>query len=433
MKKIIFFVSILVFSLGISVFCFAAEKPSGTTVSSSDNTFSLNTIVNYSGRNGERLSTSITVNNMSDRYVPVVYFRYSPSNNDTYGLTVLVAIYDKQEKKSYVPQHSTSDSNFVNNNFYKTGQLVVKAYKGREVGAQGITFYIYRPDYLSGLNYQSNNGLLPYIIVNTTNSSTFPLFTPDEVNDKGQWFIEGNNYPYNKNNVWSDTIYYPIGNAWWRLTKPNPDPSDPDYNIYDISLQLVDNGNVKYKDLSKYYIEIWTSTEDKPDLLFQREYKLSETNYVTGVNYEGYDISDYYNMIFPYAIDFPNSTTNVYLRFRYVDNDVNLVSNYLYWTQKPRSEGMAQGTSWNIVKDNIPSSQKPSEVVPDTIKPGSLSGDYEFGDFNALDFVKGGGGLKSLTTGVSTVFSFLPPWLWQMMWYVLGALAVIALLKVVIS
>ena len=430
MKKILLLVSIFVFCLSISVVCFASEKPSETSVSPSENTFSLSTIVNYNGRNGEQLSTNITVNNMSNRYVPVVYFRYCPDNENYYGLSVFVSIYDKQDKKAYVPQRSLSDSSFIDDNFYKTGQLVVNT-DGQQVGVNGTTFFIYRSDYLDGLKYQSNNSALPYIIVNTSNFSTYPLFTPDEVNDKGQWFIEGNNYPYNKNNVWSDTIYYPSASAMWS-DNHNPSPEHEDFNIYSIDFQLEDNGSVKYKDLSKYYVELWTSTENKPDLVYQRDYKISDIKFIQGVNYNGYQIKDFYNKILPYTVDFQNITTNVYIRLRYVDNDVNLVSTFAYWVQEPHLVNPIGGTSY-ISKDNLPISQKPSEVVPGSFKPGSLNGTYDFGDFNAFDFVKGGGGLKSLTSGVSTVFSFLPPWLWQMMWYVLGALAVIALLKVVIS
>ena len=117
---------------------------------------------------------------------------------------------------------------------------------------------------------------------------------------------------------------------------------------------------------------------------------------------------------------------------RYVDYDVNLVSTFGYWTQKPHLEEAVVKETY-ISKDNLPVSKKPSEIIPDSYSSDSLKGNYNFGDFSALDFVKGGGGLSSLTRGVSTVFSFLPSWIWQMMWYVLGALAVIALLKVIIS
>ena len=430
MKKFILLISILVFSFVISIVCFAAEnEPTEPT----ESTYSVETFQYfYARRSYDRQDVRIIIKNMPERYVFISSYRYIiDTSDDRYYLEFHPFIYDKIEKKVYYAYGSNDDADFVQS-FFDSGQITIVNNDGIYVSAGGTLYPIERSDYLKGIDYQSDNYALPYFMSTVYGFDSFP-FDLDLVEDKGQWFIEGNNYPYNKNNVWTDTIYYPSGSAWWRVKTPGSSSSDEGFNIYDISIRLHDNGNVKFKDLSKYSIEIWTSTEDNPDLLFQRDYKISDIKYVTGVNYEGYDISDFYNKIFPYAVDFPNTTTNVYLRCRYVDNDVNLVSNYMFWTQTPRSEGLAQGTTWDIGSGNIPTSLKPSEVVPDSYKPGSLNGNFEFGDFNALDFVKGGGGLRSLTRGVSTVFSFLPSWLWQMMWYILGALGVIALLKVIIS
>lgn len=104
----------------------------------------------------------------------------------------------------------------------------------------------------------------------------------------------------------------------------------------------------------------------------------------------------------------------------------------MYWTQRERAVEPIPQNSW-LANENLPIHQKPSENLENSLNAGSLQGNYELGDFSALDFVKGAGGLKSLVNGVSVVFSFLPSWIWTMLFFVLGALATIALLKVVIS
>lgn len=426
MKKIILLVSILVFSLAVSLVCFGADNTEPV-----ESTYSVETFQYFYTRYSYgRQSVRIILKNMPERYVFISSYRYIIDNSDdSYYLEYHPFIYDKIEKKVHYCYGNNADGDFIQS-FFDSGQITIINNDGIYVTDTGILYPIDRSDYLKGIEYQSDNYALPYCMATVYSFDSFP-FDLDLVEDKGQWFIEGNNYPYNKNSVYSELIYYPSATAKWSdFYKPSAEHED--YNIYVIDFELESGGNVKYKDLTKYYFEIWTSSEDKPDLVFQSSYKLSEITSIQGVNYNGYQLKAFYNKMFPYAIDFQNSSTNVYVRMRYVDNDVNLVSTFSYWTQKPHLEEPIVKETY-ISKDNLPVSKKPSEIIPDSFNPGSLQGNYNFGDFNALDFVKGGGGLSSLTRGVSTVFSFLPSWIWQMLWYVLGALAVIALLKVIIS
>lgn len=430
MKKIILLVSVLVFSLAISVVSFAADNPT-EPVEPVETTYSVETFQYFYARYSyERQNVRIILKNMPERYVFISSYRYIIDNSDDkYYLEFHPFVYDKIEKKVHYAYGNNADADFIQS-FFDNGQITIINSYGINVTCSGILYPIDRSDYLKGIDYQSDNYALPYCMAIVYGFDSFP-FDLDLVEDKGQWFIEGNNYPYNKNSVYSDLIYYPSATAKWSDSY-EPSPEHEDYNIYSIDFQLENGGNVKYKDLSNYYFEIWTSSENKPNLVFQKSYKLSEITFIEGINYNGYQLKDFYNKMLPYAVDFQNVSTNVYVRLRYVDNDVNLVSAFAYWTQKPHLEEPIVNETY-VSKDNLPVSKKPSEIIPDSFSPGSLQGNYSFGDFNALDFVKGGGGLFSLTHGVSTVFSFLPAWLWQMMWYVLGALGVIALLKVIIS
>lgn len=423
MKKIILLVSILVFSLAISIVCFAASEPTEPTEPTE--TYSTSTEFDFISRIGsDRNRIKINISGMSSNYVVIPYFRYSVTTNGNHWLNVSMAIYDKKEDITYISARSESDREFIQT-FYDKGQI--KFYEGNLgliTNSEGVSYGIGEQSVIF-LDLKSNDFKLPYYVTSKFCSTDEFPFSLTDVQNKGTWFINGNNYPFNNNSVFSSNLYVPA------ITTSTGFRSGEKGNYeYLLQFKLVGQ-NVKYTNLDNYFFEIWTSSESHPDLVYQKSYKLTDINtYDTGTEIF-YRIIDDYSNIFVASDSFLTQKSTVFIRFRYVDNSVNLVSSYQYYLQMPF--GKFYITVPNQVDDLLPPSQVPDSEIDGTFKPNTQTGVYNFGDFSALDFVNGQGGLPSLVNGVSVVFSFLPPWIWQMLWYVLGALAVIALLKVIIS
>ena len=405
MKKIILLISILVFSLGISVFCFAADEPQ---------------------------TYSLTTQYLDNRYVvfPVFYCTDNNIGDYQYDIKCSLGMYDKTDDIIYLAARSESEANFINNFIKYDPRKIIFTSNGSNFNdSRGYRFRA-NEDMTDKLNLKTDNGALPVALLGfKPNLNNFGL---NDLLNKGNWFVVGNNYPFNNNSVWSNLIYYPNGSGRWYNANLKPDDVSDDYNLYTIFFELVDSGNVKYKNLDNYYLEIWTSTDEYPDLIFQKNLKLSNLKYSQGINEQTYSVVDSYLKLFPNTSNFHKNVTNIYIRLRYSDRDIELVSSFMYWTQRERAIEPIPQNSW-LSNENLPIHQKPSENLENSLNAGSLQGNYELGDFSALDFVKGAGGLKSLVNGVSVVFSFLPSWIWTMLFFVLGALATIALLKVIIS
>lgn len=411
----------LVFGYAFSLLCYAQDEPVTT--------YSLTTTIEYyADHTDDRISLNIKINNLEERYIVIPYYKYSPGNSpDIYYLNCSMSIYDKQEDIIYIPNRSNADNEFIGK-FFDSGKINVVGPYG-VISSPGTSFRCTVND-LGKVYLTSDNYKLPFYVCPDYTSGNFP-FNLSDVSNRGFWFVIGNGYPFNNNYVWSDLIYYPNASGRWFLAN-NPTPDSEHYNDYQISFSLYDEGKVKYKDLEKYYFEIWTSTEEHPDLVFQKSYKLTNLDFIQGTNISEYRLIDAYHFIFPNSANFMNGVTNVYVRLRYSDRDIELVSSFMFWTQNKRSLEPIPPHVW-LGNEDLPISQSPSDILDNTLNAGSLNGNYEFGNFNALDFVKGQGGLPSLVKGVATVFSFLPGWLWTMMFFFLGALATIALLKVVLS
>lgn len=420
MKKIILFISIFAFSFAISVFCFASDDTLEVT-----DTYSVSTDLDFISKIGQsRNRIKIDISNMPSNYVVIPYFRYSVMNNGNHWLNVSMAIYDKKEDITYISARSQSEMAFVQS-FYDKGWIkLTEGTLGIISNSEGISYGLGEQSVIFP-DLKSSNYELPYYVTSKFCSDDEFPFSLSDVQNKGVWFVEGNNYPFSDNSVYSSNVYSPAITSSTGFRS-----SEKDNYEYLLQFKLVGQ-NVKYTNLDNYFLEIWTSSDSHPDLVYQKSYKLTDVNtYDTGTDIF-YRIIDDYSNIFVASERFLYQKSTVFVRFRYVDNNVNLVSSYQYYLQMPWGEFHV--TLPNQVDDLLPPSQVPDSEIDGTFKPGSLTGVYNFGDFSALDFVNGQGGLPSLVDGISVVFGFLPSWLWQMMWYVLGALAVIALLKVIIS
>ena len=418
MKKIILLISILVFSFSISVVCFASDDE----VSENTNTYSLSTELDFISKIGSgRNRVKIDISNMPDNYVAIPYFRYDLSNNGNHWLNLSIVIYDKKEDITYISARSQSERTFIQS-FYNNG--IIKMNTGYVfTSAEGVSYGL-GDDSVIFLDLKSNNNRLPYYVTDKFCSPDEYPFSLSDVQNKGTWFVNGNNYPFNNNSVYSADVYYPLVDGFEHFR----DKNKPDYTF---TFGLSRN-DPKYSDLNNYYLELWTSSELDTKLIFQSTYKLTDINFVRSYTGEiSYTFTKDFYDIFPNANPYYNFT--VYARLRYVSGDVNLVSSYQYYLQHYYKAENPKIAKVYQVDGLLPESKLPDTIEDGSINPDSQIGYYDFGNFNALEFVKGGGGLASLTQGVSTVFSFLPSWLWQMMWYILGALGVIALLKVIIT
>lgn len=417
MKKIILLISIFVFSFAISVLCFASEPEEPT------DTYSLSTELDFIGRIGDdRHRVKIDISGLSSNYVVIPYFRYF-LNSDNHWLSFSLGLYDKNEDITYIAGHSYSEKNFIQN-FFDNGQIkLTESSFGVITSSEGLLYGLGEQSVMF-LDLKSNNYRLPYYITSKFCSLDEYPFSLSDVKNKGTWFVSGNNYPFNNNSVYSSDIYYPLLDGFEHFR----DKNKPDYTF---TFGLSRN-NPKYSDLNNYYLEIWSSSETDTKLVFQSTYKLTDLPVFRSYTGEAYYsfTRDFYEM-FPNGSPYFNFT--VYARLRYVSGDINLVGSYQYYLQHYYMAEDPKIAKVYQVDGLLPESKLPDTIESGSINPDSQVGYYDFGNFNALEFVKGGGGLASLTQGVSTVFSFLPSWLWQMLWYVLGALAVIALLKVIIS
>lgn len=417
MKKIILLISIFVFSFAISVLCFADEPEEPT------DTYSLSTELDFIGRIGDdRHRVKIDISGLSSNYVVIPYFRYF-LNSDNHWLSFSLALYDKNEDITYIAGRSYSEKNFIQN-FFDNGQIkLTDGSFGVITSSEGLIYGLVEQSVIFP-DLKSNNYRLPYYITDKFCLLNEYPFSLSDVLNKGTWFVSGNNYPFNNNSVYSADVYYPLVSQFNGF-------HDKNTLDYDFTFSLSRN-NPKYNQLDNYYLELWTSSDLDTKLIFQSTYKLTDLTFHRSYTGEVYysTTRNFYDM-FPNANPYYNFT--VYARLRYVSGDVNLVSSYQYYIQHYYMAEDPKLPKIYQVDDLLPDSRQSDTIEDGSINPDSQVGYYDFGTFNALEFVKGGGGLASLTQGVSTVFSFLPSWLWQMMWYVLGALGVIALLKVIIS
>lgn len=416
-KKILLFVLLFALSLGFSVNCFAAES------SETSETYSLSTELDFVGRIGHgRNRVKIDISNMSDNYVVIPYFRYSVTSGN-HWLNMSMAIYDKKEDITYISARSQSERDFIQS-FYDKGQIkITENSLGVIASSEGVSYGLGEQSVIS-LDLKSNNYRLPYYVTSKFCADGEYLFSLSDVLNKGTWFINGNNYPFSNNSVFSSDIYSPA-------ILPVFTFRDKNSLEYTLPFQLYGE-NVKYKDTSNYYLEIWTSSLYDNNVVFQSSFTVDSLD--SDIDSNGkvtYKIKKDFYTVFPLGNPYQNFT--VFVRLRYVDNNVKLVSSYQYFLQQAYMSENYQIPKVFQVDNLLPSIYTPDTKIDGTINPGTITGNYSFGDFSALDFVNGGGGLGSLVSGVSVVFSFLPSWLWQMMWYVLGALAVIALLKVILS
>lgn len=427
MKKryFILIVFVVAFLLFFAVFgvrsCFAAETETTENYSLSTN-FYLETGV-------DRQEVNIIINHLDNRYVvfPVFYLKdYYPTADYNYSVNCFLGMYDKTEDIIYLAGRSNSEAEFINN-FIKNQENTI-TFKSGVADFKDSRGFLWAAtnDIVDNFNVSSitsNNYKLPYSVLSL--NPVFSSFGLNDIINKGGWFSSGNNYPFSNNSVYSADIYYPLTDGFQHfLNKYQPD--------YTIRFGLSE-GNVQYPDLNNYYLEIWTSSLNDNNLVFQSQYKITDILH-TWISTDGklmYTITDDFYKIFPQGTPYVNFT--VFMRCRYVQGDVNLVSSYQYYLQQAYMTEDPKISNVYQVDGLLPGSQVPDTTTNGSFNANSQSGSFNFGEFNALEFVKGGGGLASLTQGVSTVFSFLPSWLWQMMWYILGALAVIALLKVIIS
>lgn len=413
MKKIILLISILVFSFGISVFCFAADEPQ---------TYSLKTEYSFdTGTDYGRYTITITINNLDNRYVvfPVFYCTDNNVGDYQYDINCFLGMYDKTDDVIYLAARSESEANFIDNFLkYDPYKIIFTSNDSNFNSSQG---YRYRAneDMTDKLNIKSDNWSLPY--GNLGFNPNFNNFGINDLFNQGTWFIVGNNYPFGKT-VFSSDIYFPSLFSL-KITMNN----SFDYQ-FGFELQ---GTNVVYTDLNNYYLEIFASTNDDDTVIYQSSYKITDLPSSWSQSHKVYDVKDNFFKIFPNMN--PHNEFTVFVRCRYVDDNVNLVSKYQFYVQPSSDNENPDTPKFLQGEGNLPTNLAPGSIQDSSYPLSSFDGNFNFGDFNALNFVKGGGGLPSLVNGVSTVFSFLPPWLWQMMWYILGALAVIALLKVVIS
>ena len=418
MKKIILLVSILVFSLSISIVCFATDEPIEPTDS-----YSLSTEFDFIGRIGDnRHRVKIDISGLSSNYVVVPYFRYF-LNSDNHWLSLSLAIYDKNEDITYISGRSQSEKNFIQT-FLNNGQIKLTEGDFGVIGsAEGVLYGLGEQSVIF-LDLKSNNYRLPYYVTDKFYLLDEYPFNISDVQNKGTWFIHGDNYPFSNNFVYSSDIYSPAVFAVFTFRDKNS-------LEYSLPFQLYGE-NVKYKDTSNYYVEIWTSSLYDNNVIFQSSFPIDSLD--SDVDSNGkvtYKIKKDFYTVFPLGNPYQNFT--VFARLRYDDNDIKLVSSYQYFLQQAYMTENPQIPKVFQVNDLLPKTHVPDSKIDGTFNPSTITGNYDFGDFSALDFVNGGGGLGSLTNGVAVVFSFLPSWIWQMLWYVLGALAVIALLKVIIS
>lgn len=255
----------MVFSLGISVFCFA-DEPATPQTYSLQTEFSFDTGTDYG-----RQSVSITINNLDNRYVvfPVFYCSDEPIGNYQYDINCFLGMYDKTEDIIYLALRSQSEANFINNFIkYDPRKIIFTTGTGSNYNSSEGYRFRANQDMTDKLNIKTNNGALPLALLGfKPNLNNFGL---NDLLNKGNWFVVGNNYPFNNNSVWSNLIYYPNGSGRWYNANLKPDDVSDDYNLYSIFFELVDSGNVKYKNLDNYYLEIWTSTDEHPDLIFQK-------------------------------------------------------------------------------------------------------------------------------------------------------------------
>lgn len=415
MKKLLFFISVLVFSLGISVFCFADEPTTPSTYSLQTD-FSFDTGTDYG-----RQTISISINNLDNRYVvfPVFYCSDNAIGDYQYDINCFLGMYDKTEDIIYLAQRSESEANFINKFIKYDPRIIIFTSNGNNFNDSMGYRYRANQDMTDKLNIKSNNYSLPY--ANLGFKPNFNDFGLNNLLNQGTWFIVGNNYPF-PNPVYSTDIYYPS------LFSLQFTMNETLSYRFGVELQ---GTNVVYSNLDNYYLEIFASTNKNDTVIYQSSYKLTDLYSDWYQSHKVYSVIDNFFNIFPNMN--PHQEFTVFVRFRYMDNNVNLVSKYQFYVQPSSDIENPDTPKFFQGEGNLPTNLAPGSIQDSTYPQSSFDGNYTFGDFNALNFVKGGGGLPSLVDGVSTVFSFLPPWLWQMMWYILGALAVIALLKVVIS
>lgn len=418
MKKIILLISIFVFSFAISVLCFADEPEQPT------DTYSLSSELDFVGRIGhDRNRIKIDISSMPTNYVIIPYFRYSVTTSGNHWLNISIAIYDKNEDITYISARSQSERQFIQT-FYDKGQIkITEGSLGVITSSEGVSYGLGEQSVIF-LDLKSNNYRLPYYVTNKFCSDGEYPFSLSDILNKGTWFINGNNYPFSNNFFYSSDIYSPALNVFQTFR-------DKDSLEYTLPFELYGE-NVKYKDTSKYYVEIWTSSLYDNNVVFQSSFPIDALD--SDISSNGnviYKIKKDFYTVFPLGNPYQNFT--VFVRLRYDDNNIKLVSSYQYFLQQAYMTEDYQLPKVFQVDNLLPDTYTPDTKIEGTISPGTINGNYDFGDFSALDFVNGGGGLGSLTNGVAVVFSFLPSWLWQMLWYVLSALAVIALLKVIIS
>lgn len=411
MKKFILFISILVFSFSFCLLCYAQDEQTKT--------YSLTTNIQYyADHTDDRISLNITINNLEERYVVIPYFKYSPGNSpEYYYLSCSMALYDKQEDITYIPNRSTADNKFIGD-FYKSGKITVIGPYGNN-SSPGMSTRCTVND-LGKPDITSDNYKLPFYVSSDYTKGNYP-FNLSDVQNKGTWFIVGNNYPF-PNPVYSTDIYYPsLFSLQFTMNETLS---------YRFGFEL-QGTNIVYTNLDNYYLEIFASTNNDDTVIYQSSYKITDLYSDWYQSHKVYSVIDNFFNIFPNMN--PHQEFTVFVRCRYMDNNVNLVSKYQFYVQPNNDIENPDTPKFFQGEGDIPTNLAPGSIQDASYPQSSFDGNYNFGDFNALNFVKGGGGLPSLVNGVSTVFSFLPPWLWQMMWYILGALAVIALLKVVIS
>lgn len=418
-KKILLLILTFALSLGFVVNCFAADEPVEDT-----DTYSLSTELDFIGRIGyDRNRIKIDISNMPVNYVIIPYFFYSVTDNGNHWLNISMAVYSKNEDVTYISARSQSERNFIQS-FYDKGQIkITEGSLGAITSSEGISYGLGEQSVIF-LDLKSNNYRLPYYVTSKFCSDGEYPFSLSDVVNKGTWFINGNNYPFTNNAVYSSDIYSPA-------LLPVLTFRDKNSLEYTLPFQLYGE-NVKYKDTSNYYLEIWTSSLYDNNVVFQSSFLLDSLD--SDIDSNGkvtYKIKKDFYTVFPLGNPYQNFT--VFVRLRYDDNSVKLVSSYQHFLQQAYMSEDYQMPKVFQVDNLLPDTYTPDSKIDGTINPGTITGNYSFGDFSALDFVNGGGGLGSLADGVAVVFSFLPPWLWQMMWYILGALAVIALLKVIIS